>query len=60
MRTVIDWLEHRTGVESAIKSFLYEDIPDSAGWHHCDINLRPAPGIARNPGDHCNLCYIHY
>jgi ubiquinol-cytochrome c reductase cytochrome b subunit len=33
MRTVIDWLEHRTGVESAVKSFLYEDIPASAGWH---------------------------
>jgi quinol-cytochrome oxidoreductase complex cytochrome b subunit/cytochrome c2 len=33
MRTVIDWLEHRTGLESAIKNFLYEDIPASAGWH---------------------------
>jgi ubiquinol-cytochrome c reductase cytochrome b subunit len=33
MRTVIDWLEHRTGIESAIKSFLYEEIPASAGWH---------------------------
>jgi len=33
MRTIIDWLEHRTGIESAVKSFLYEDIPASAGWH---------------------------
>jgi ubiquinol-cytochrome c reductase cytochrome b subunit len=33
MRTVIDWLEHRTGLESAVKSFLYEEIPASAGWH---------------------------
>ncbi|HEX5229147.1 MAG TPA: cytochrome b N-terminal domain-containing protein [Bryobacteraceae bacterium] len=33
MRTVIDWLEHRTGLESAIKNFLYEEIPASAGWH---------------------------
>ncbi len=33
MRTVIDWLEHRTGLESAVKNFLYEDIPASAGWH---------------------------
>jgi ubiquinol-cytochrome c reductase cytochrome b subunit len=33
MRTVIDWLEHRTGLESAIRNFLYEDIPASAGWH---------------------------
>jgi len=32
-RTVIDWLEHRTGIESAVKGFLYEDIPASAGWH---------------------------
>jgi hypothetical protein len=27
------WLEHRTGIETAIKDFLYEDIPDSSGWH---------------------------
>jgi quinol-cytochrome oxidoreductase complex cytochrome b subunit/cytochrome c2 len=33
MRRIIDWLEHRTGLESAIKNFLYEDIPASAGWH---------------------------
>jgi quinol-cytochrome oxidoreductase complex cytochrome b subunit/cytochrome c551/c552 len=33
MRTVIDWLEHRTGIESAVKGFLYEEIPASAGWH---------------------------
>lgn len=33
MRKVIDWLEHRTGLESAIKNFLYEDIPASSGWH---------------------------
>jgi ubiquinol-cytochrome c reductase cytochrome b subunit len=33
IRTVIDWLEHRTGIESAVKNFLYEDIPASAGWH---------------------------
>ncbi len=33
MRTVIDWLEHRTGLESAVKNFLYEDIPASTGWH---------------------------
>jgi len=33
MRTVINWLENRTGLETAIKNFLYEDIPASAGWH---------------------------
>jgi ubiquinol-cytochrome c reductase cytochrome b subunit len=33
MRSVIDWLEHRTGIETAIRDFLYEDIPDSSGWH---------------------------
>lgn len=30
---VIYWIEHRTGLESAIKNFLYEDIPASSGWH---------------------------
>ncbi len=33
MRTVIDWVESRTGLESAVRHFLYEDIPASAGWH---------------------------
>jgi quinol-cytochrome oxidoreductase complex cytochrome b subunit len=33
MRKLVDWLEHRTGLESAIKNFLYEDIPASSGWH---------------------------
>jgi ubiquinol-cytochrome c reductase cytochrome b subunit len=33
MRKVIDWMEHRTGIETAIKSFLYEEIPASSGWH---------------------------
>ncbi len=33
MRKIIDWLEHRTGLETAIKNFLYEDIPASSGWH---------------------------
>jgi quinol-cytochrome oxidoreductase complex cytochrome b subunit len=33
LRSVIDWLEERTGVESAINHFLYEDVPNSAGWH---------------------------
>jgi ubiquinol-cytochrome c reductase cytochrome b subunit len=33
MRKLIDWLEHRTGIETAVRSFLYEDIPASSGWH---------------------------
>lgn len=37
MRTLkerlVDWVEHRTGLESAIKNFLYEEIPASSGWH---------------------------
>src|SRR5947208_3094400 len=33
MRSIIDWLEHRTGLETAIKDFLYEEIPASSGWH---------------------------
>jgi ubiquinol-cytochrome c reductase cytochrome b subunit len=32
-RKVVDWLEHRTGLESAVKNFLFEDIPASSGWH---------------------------
>jgi ubiquinol-cytochrome c reductase cytochrome b subunit len=30
---LIHWVEHRTGLESAIKNFLYDDIPASSGWH---------------------------
>jgi quinol-cytochrome oxidoreductase complex cytochrome b subunit len=33
LKSILNWLEDRTGIESAIKHFLYEDIPDSAGWH---------------------------
>ena len=33
MRKIIDWLENRTGLETAIQNFLYEDIPASSGWH---------------------------
>ena len=32
IRQTLDWLEHRTGVETAVKSFLYEEIPASTGW----------------------------
>lgn len=31
--SILHWLENRTGVVSAVEHFLYEDIPDSAGWH---------------------------
>ena len=31
IRGALAWLEDRTGIESAVKSFLYEEIPDSAG-----------------------------
>jgi ubiquinol-cytochrome c reductase cytochrome b subunit len=33
LQSVLDWLEDRTGIRSAVHHFLYEDIPDSAGWH---------------------------
>jgi ubiquinol-cytochrome c reductase cytochrome b subunit len=33
MERLIHWVEHRTGLESAVKNFLYEDIPASSGWH---------------------------
>jgi ubiquinol-cytochrome c reductase cytochrome b subunit len=28
-----DWIEHRTGVQTLVKQFLYEEIPASSGWH---------------------------
>ena len=27
-----DWLDHRTGVQTAVRQFLYEEIPASSGW----------------------------
>jgi quinol-cytochrome oxidoreductase complex cytochrome b subunit len=32
-RKIFAWFDHRTGLESAIRNFLYEDIPGSSGWH---------------------------
>ena len=32
MRKLLDWLDQRTGLETAIKNFLYEEIPASSGW----------------------------
>ena len=31
-RRLLDWLEDRTGIEGAVKHFLYEEIPASSGW----------------------------
>ncbi|HTS64774.1 MAG TPA: cytochrome b N-terminal domain-containing protein [Candidatus Acidoferrales bacterium] len=28
-----DWLDHRTGIRTAVRQFLYEEIPASSGWH---------------------------
>jgi ubiquinol-cytochrome c reductase cytochrome b subunit len=28
-----DCLDHRTGVQTAVRQFLYEEIPASSGWH---------------------------
>lgn len=33
MRAIIEWLDDRTGVPSAVRHFLDEDIPASSGWH---------------------------
>src|SRR5947199_9748426 len=30
---ITNWLDHRTGVHTAVRTFLYEDIPASSGWH---------------------------
>src|SRR5215813_13259847 len=32
-RDLNDWLDHRTGVHTGVRKFLYEDIPASSGWH---------------------------
>lgn len=32
-RRLVDWIEHRTGLETAVKNFLFEEIPASSGWH---------------------------
>jgi ubiquinol-cytochrome c reductase cytochrome b subunit len=34
IRAIVDWLEQRTGIETAVRSFLYEEIPASSGWRH--------------------------
>src|SRR5207302_6941730 len=31
---IVSWLDHRTGVETAVHNFLYEEIPASSGWRH--------------------------
>jgi ubiquinol-cytochrome c reductase cytochrome b subunit len=28
-----NWLDHRTGIHTAVRNFLYEEIPASSGWH---------------------------
>ena len=33
LRRILDWVDHRTGFETAVRNFLYEDIPASSGWH---------------------------
>src|SRR5512140_241245 len=33
LKAINDWVDHRTGLPTAIQTFLYEDIPASAGWH---------------------------
>jgi ubiquinol-cytochrome c reductase cytochrome b subunit len=32
VRFVNDWLDHRTGIQTAVRQFLYEEIPASSGW----------------------------
>ncbi|MEW5974193.1 MAG: cytochrome b N-terminal domain-containing protein [Acidobacteriota bacterium] len=31
---VLGWVEHRTGLETLVKNFLFEDIPASCGWRN--------------------------
>ncbi|MBZ5578020.1 MAG: cytochrome b N-terminal domain-containing protein [Acidobacteriia bacterium] len=32
-KRINQWLDHRTGIHTAARKFLYEDIPASSGWH---------------------------
>lgn len=34
IRRAVAWLDNRTGVEKAVKNFLYEEIPASSGWRN--------------------------
>ena len=34
MKSVIDWIESRTGIGALVHHALYEDIPKSSGWKH--------------------------
>jgi quinol-cytochrome oxidoreductase complex cytochrome b subunit/cytochrome c551/c552 len=33
LNKVNEWVDHRTGLPTAIRKFLYEEIPASSGWH---------------------------
>lgn len=34
VRQAITWLDQRTGIETAVRRFLFEEIPASSGWPH--------------------------
>ena len=71
-RTILDWFDHRTGLETAIRNFFYEEIPSSSGWHQvfgsvalflflvqAFTGILLAFNYARTPGDAYNsLKYI--
>ncbi|MEO8596387.1 MAG: cytochrome b N-terminal domain-containing protein [Candidatus Solibacter sp.] len=33
IRGLSTWVDNRTGIQTAVRKFLYEDIPASSGWH---------------------------
>src|SRR4249919_1445976 len=33
IRSFNDWVDHRTGIQTGVRKFLYEEIPASSGWH---------------------------
>src|SRR5579862_8107080 len=33
LQRLAEWADHRTGLETAVRNFLYEQIPASSGWH---------------------------
>ena len=46
----MSWLGHRTGIETAIRNFLYEEIPASSGWHQVFGSIAVVPGMSCSEG----------
>ena len=41
----MSWLDHRTGIETAIRNFLYEEIPASSA---CSVEAKRQASVSRS------------